>query len=181
MSTTMTGAAAGLAIAAATLFASHASLAAMDEPTPRPRIDCSDPINAGKPACAPQNGALSDDAIYESAYWSAKNGDYETALATAARAQNKEDPRILRVTGFATRKLGDVDGAMPYYRKALDLNPADTRTRQYMGEAFLQQGDFASARGQLREIEKVCGVACEDYQKLADAIAEMHVKLPRGS
>lgn len=179
MSIRMTGAV--VALAAGVFIAPHVALAAMDEPTPRPKIDCTDPVNKGKPVCAPQNSALSDDQIYESAYWSAKNGDYETALATAARAQNQEDPRILRVTGFATRKLGDVDAAMPYYRKALSINPADTRTRQYMGEAFLQQGDLPSARGQLREIEKVCGVTCEDYQKLADAIAEVHVKLPRGS
>jgi tetratricopeptide (TPR) repeat protein len=170
------------ALAAGALIAPHAGLAAMDEPAPRPKIDCSNPINKDKPACASQNGALSDDQIYESAYWSAKNGDYQAALDMAARAKNQDDPRILRVTGFATRKLGDVDGAMPYYQKALAINPADTRTRQYMGEAFLQQGDLASARLQLREIEKHCGgVTCEDYQKLADAIAEVHVKLPRGS
>lgn len=175
------GAAVGFAVAAATLIAPHVALAAMDEPAPRPKIDCTDPVHAGKPACAPQNSQLSDDQIYEQAYWNAKNGDYAGALAMAARAQNQEDPRILRVTGFAMRKLGDVDAAMPYYQKALAINPADTRTRQYMGEAFLQQGDLPSARLQLREIEKVCGVACEDYQTLADAIAEIHVKLPRGS
>lgn len=179
MSTRKMGAALSLAVAAAVLSASHASLAAMDEPPPRPRVDCSDPVNKDQPACAPQSRELSDDQIYESAYWSAKKGDYEAALATAARAQNKEDPRILRVTGFATRKLGDVEGAMPYYRKALEINPGDTRTRQYLGEAFLEQGDLASARAELREIEKHCGVDCEDYQTLADAIAASHVKFPR--
>jgi predicted Zn-dependent protease len=76
--------------------------------------------------------------------------------------------------------MGDAEAAMPFYRKALSIDPADTRTRQYMGEAYLQQGDFPNARVQLREIEKRCGVACEDYQTLADAIAEMHVRLPRG-
>lgn len=180
MSYKLTGPAFGLALVAAVWIAPQAGLAAMDEPPPRPRIDCSDPVNKDKPACVPQNGQLSDDQIYESAYWSAKNGEYQAALAMAARAANQDDPRILRVTGFATRKLGDADAAMPYYQKALALNPTDTRTRQYMGEAFLQQGDFANARLQLREIEKQCGVACEDYQNLADAIADMHVKLPRG-
>lgn len=169
-----------LVFAAASSVLSNAGLAAMDEPAPRPAIDCADPANAGKPACAPQKGATTDDQIYEKAYWSAKSGAYADALAVAAQAQNSNDPRILRVKGFATRKMGDVDAAMPFYRKALSIDPADTRTRQYMGEAYLQQGDFPNARVQLREIEKRCGVGCEDYQTLADAIAEMHVRLPRG-
>lgn len=171
---------AALVLAAASSALSHAPLAAMDEPAPRPAIDCADPANADKPACAPKNGAMTDDQIYEKAYWSAKSGAYADALAFAAQAQNADDPRILRVKGFATRKLGDAEAAMPFYLKALSIDPADTRTRQYMGEAYLSQGDFPSARVQLREIEKRCGVSCEDYQKLADAIAEMHVRLPRG-
>jgi tetratricopeptide (TPR) repeat protein len=150
----------------------------MDEPAV-PKLDCSNPVNKDKPGCALQNSQLSDDQIYERAYWSAKNGEYQVALDMAALAQNGEDPRILRVKGFATRKLGDVDAAMPYYQKALEINPGDTKTRQYMGEAYLSLGDLASARNQLREIEKDCGVTCEDYQSLADAIAASHVRFPR--
>ncbi len=148
--------------------------AAMDEPV-TPKIDCSKPINKEKPACAPKNGELNDDQLYNAAYWNAKNGNYKEALAVAALAKNKEDPRILRVTGFATRKLGDVDGAMPFYQKALSINPDDTRTREYMGEAFISKGDMTSANAQLGEIEKRCGKTCEDYAKLAQAIAEAGV------
>lgn len=169
------GAALSLALATAALLPA-ASLAAMDEPSP-PKFDCTNPVNKDAPACAPQNGALSDDQLYEQAYWSAKKGDYQGALSAAVKAKNQDDPRILRVTGFATRKLGDVDAAMPFYQKALALNPEDTKTRQYMGEAYLSLGDMTRAREQLREIESRCGVSCEDYQKLADAIAETHAKL----
>jgi tetratricopeptide (TPR) repeat protein len=161
-----------LAVAAvATFVASASAMAAMDEPPAKPKIDCTNPVNKTKPACAPKNGALNDDEIYEAAYWNAKNGKYQEALTVVALAKNKDDARILRVTGFATRKLGNVDGAMPYYQKALSINPDDTRTREYMGEAFLTKGDLASAGQQLAEIEKRCGKACEDYAKLADAIA----------
>jgi tetratricopeptide (TPR) repeat protein len=150
-----------------------ATYAAMD--APKPKIDCSAAENASKAECLPQNQATGDDKVYESAYWKAKNGDYAAALEIAATADNKNDPRILRVTGFATRKLGDVDGGMKYYRRALAINPADTRTRQYMGEAFLTKGDMASATEQLGEIAKACG-NCEDYQKLATAITAYKTK-----
>jgi tetratricopeptide (TPR) repeat protein len=144
-----------------------ATYAAMDPPAPK--IDCSAAENAGKAACAAQNQRTADDKAYEAAYWKAKNGDYAGALEMAATAENKNDPRILRVTGYATRKLGDVDGGMAYYRRALAINPADTRTRQYMGEAFLTKGDMKGAVEQLGEIARACG-NCEDYQKLAQAI-----------
>jgi Flp pilus assembly protein TadD len=166
--------------AAATLAASAPGMAAMDEPA-KPKVDCTNPANKDKPACAAQHGQLSDDQIYESAYWKAKNGQYKEALEVAATASNKDDPRILRVTGFATRKLGNVDAAMPYYRKALTINPDDTRTRQYMGEAFITKGDMAGAREQLGEIEKRCGTACEDYTKLSAAITAVEGKRPTGS
>ncbi len=64
---------------------------------------------------------------------------------------------------------------MKYYRRALAINPADTRTRQYMGEAFLTKGDMQGAVEQLGEIAKACGT-CEDYQKLAQAITAYQTK-----
>jgi predicted Zn-dependent protease len=65
-----------------------------------------------------------------------------------------------------------VDEGMAYYQRVLAAHPERTTTRQYLGEAFLQIGDVASAREQLGEIAKRCGTACEDYQLLAEEIAK---------
>lgn len=161
-----------LAVAAvAGVVASASAMANMGPPpAPRSSVDCSKHSNRHNPACA-RHSELNDDEVYESAYWNAKNGNYKETLTIVASASNKDDPRILRITGFATRKLGDVNGAFPFYQKALALNPNDTLTREYMGEAFLTKGDMTSATAQLGEIEKRCGTACEDYAKLAEAIA----------
>ena len=78
--------------------------------------------------------------------------------------------------GFSLRKLGRVDEAMGYYQKVLAAHPDRTNTRQYLGEAFLQKGEPAKAKEQLAEIAKRCGVACEDYQLLADEIAKFERK-----
>ena len=69
------------------------------------------------------------------------------------------------------RKLGNVDEAMGYYQRVLAAYPDRTTTRQYLGEAFLQIGDLGRAREQLAEIANRCGMACEDYQLLAEEIA----------
>ena len=78
--------------------------------------------------------------------------------------------------GFALRKLGRVEEAMGYYQKVLAAHPERTNTRQYLGEAFLQIGDPAKAKEQLAVIKSRCGVACEDYQALADEIAKFEKK-----
>ncbi len=161
-----------LAVATVAAVAASASANAnMGPPAPRSSVDCSKHSNKHNPACT-RHSELNDDEVYESAYWNAKNGNYKAALAAVAMASNKDDPRILRVTGFATRKLGDVDGAFPFYQKALALNANDTLTREYMGEAFLMKGDVAGANAQLVEIEKRSGKTSDDYAKLAQAIAE---------
>jgi tetratricopeptide (TPR) repeat protein len=161
----------GLTLTAAALVASPThSLADMGRPA-KPRIDCTKPENKNKPACNPHNSSLSDEEIYNGAYWLAHQGQYREALALIGKAENKNDPRLLNITGFSTRKLGDVDGALPYYRKALAIDPNYMLAREYMGEAFVTKGDLASAREQLREIETRCGAGCGEYAKLAVAIA----------
>ena len=113
-----------------------------------------------------------DEQTYNLGYWQAKSGSYEAALATLRSAKDQADPRIQTMIGFSLRKLGRVDEAMGYYRNALAINPNLTSTRQYLGEAFLQLGRPDQAREQLSEIAKRCGVACEDYRLLAEAIAK---------
>ena len=130
------------------------AMAAGSEPTDT-TVDCSKKINAKKPECKKdQQSNLSDDQIYNSAYWLAQSGRYGEALSQLKLAKDKNNPRILNYMGFTTRKLGRVDEALTYYKRALTVNPDYTLARAYMGEAFLQQGKLALAREQLSEIEK---------------------------
>lgn len=147
-------------------FTPETSLAVGDEPKPEP--------NKPKPKPKPKqkDSSLTQDQIYSVGYWQAKGGQYDAALATLQTAQDQADPRVQTMIGFALRKLGRVDEAMGYYQRVLAAHPERTTTRQYLGEAFLQIGDPARAREQLAEISKRCGVACEDYQLLADEITK---------
>jgi tetratricopeptide (TPR) repeat protein len=159
------------AVLAAIAFFLPAQAVADFDPPARPKIDCTKPGNQNKPACKNKHGELSDDEIYNAAYWMARGGQYREALALLARAKDHNDPRILNATGFATRKLGDVDGALPYYARALEINPNYAVAREYLGEAFLAKDDVASARAQLGEIERLCGRTCAPYAELSKQIA----------
>jgi len=119
----------------------------------------------------PQYGQLSDDSIYEAGRDLAMAGRYGQAITVLGLAADKTDPRILNYLGYAHRKSGRIEVGLGYYQEALRIDPDYTLVREYLGEAYLQLGDVASARGQLDEIEKRCGKGCEEYAELADLIA----------
>ncbi len=55
-------------------------------------------------------------------------------------------------SGFAMYREGRFDEAVPYLRRALDLEPDDPTVRAYLGECYRQVGDEAAATA-LREVE----------------------------
>ena len=120
---------------------------------------------------AQKSSGLSDDNLYAAARSLAYAGRYGEALGLLDLAEAQNEPRMLTYRGFITRKLGDVEGAFPYYQAALALDADYTLAREYMGEAFLQLGQVDKAREQLVEIEKRCGTTCEEYAMLARQIA----------
>ncbi len=167
----LVAAGAGLALFA---FTPDSSLAVPDQPPsnkPEPKPKPKGKSKAKGKTKDKKDTRLDQDQVYSVAYWQAKGGQYTAALATLRTAENQNDPRIQTMIGFTLRKLGQVDEAMGYYQRVLASYPDRTTTRQYLGEAFLQIGDVGRAREQLAEIGKRCGVACEDYQLLADEIA----------
>ena len=92
---------------------------------------------------------------------------------TALEALNKpEDPRVLNYLGYSHRKIGETDKGIEFYTKALTIAPDFTQAREYLGEAYVQAKDLDKAKGELAEIEKLCGNQdCEEYKDLAEAIS----------
>lgn len=109
--------------------------------------------------------AMNDQELFYAGYWLAKSGQYEKALGYLTLA-SKKDERVLTYIGFATRKLGRVDEALPLYREALAVNPDYVVARAYMGEAFLTKGEPDKARAELAEIARRCGTSCPAYVDL---------------
>jgi tetratricopeptide (TPR) repeat protein len=116
------------------------------------------------------NVALAGDEAFYAGYWLAKSGRYSEAL-DYLRLAPATDERVLTYIGFATRKLGDVNAAMPFYNRALALNPNYAVARAYLGEAFLSTGEPSKAVAQLDEIERRCGRSCAEYADLARHLA----------
>ena len=153
------------------LTTAPAAFADFDVPS-KPKVDCTKNKNKDKPECKPNHKDASDDEIYNAAYWLARSEKYAEALAVLKLAKNQDVPRILNETGFSTRKLGDVDGALAYYRRALAIDPNYVFARAYMGEALLTKGDMAAAKRELSEIARRGGTGCTAYVHLASNIAK---------
>lgn len=122
---------------------------------------------------------MADDELFYAGYWLAKNGQYETALSYLNLAQ-KKDERVLTYIGYATRKLGRVDAALPLYRQALEMNPNYVVARAYMGEAFLTKGEPDKARAELGEIAQRCGTGCPAYVDLKGHIGDYDAAHAKG-
>lgn len=118
-----------------------------------------------------QHAALSDEDLYAAAYDFSQDGQYAEALKVLFQIRNQQQPKVLNSIGYSTRKLGDIDEGIKYYRKALALDPDYTKARQYLGEAYLQKDNVDKAKEQLAEIGDRCGGPCEDYSLLVAAIA----------
>lgn len=122
---------------------------------------------------AKKSSGLSDRNWFEVARDFAYRGRYGEALDVLSFVENA-DADVLTYRGFATRKLGDVEGGMKLYYAALAMDPDNVITREYLGEAYLTLGRVEDARGQLAEIERLCGTDCAEYGLLDRAI-ERHL------
>jgi len=121
----------------------------------------------------PQQGMLDDDTLYQAGAHLAMAGRYGEAIEVLGYIANKEQPRVLNYLGYSHRKSGRLTVGLGYYQEALRLDPDYTLAREYLGEAYLQLGDVAAAKGQLGEIEKRRGKGSREYVLLADQIARI--------
>ncbi|PRY23673.1 tetratricopeptide repeat protein [Aliiruegeria haliotis] len=167
-------------IAAATLslalpMALHAAGSGSDSP-PTPTETTSQCKNGlvwnpnTKKCAAPQSGSLDDDTLYGAVREFAYAGQYRHALDTLDAMSEQQSDRVLTYRGFATRKLGDIDAGMAFYREAIELNPDNLLVRSYMGQALVEQGEVEAARVQLTEIRARGGRSTWPEYALRNAI-----------
>lgn len=73
--------------------------------------------------------------------------------------------------GYAERQRGRLKDAYAAYDKALSIDPNHRGAREYLGEAYLQDGNLAGAETQLAALDRLCWLPCAEYRDLKAAIA----------
>ena len=121
--------------------------------------------------CVPlKKGSLSDEDLARAGRQLARDGHYLDAIKVLKMAANENDPAVLTYLGYSHRKLGNIDLGISLYKKALDIDPDNVDTREYLGEGYVSKGELDLAWLELSEIEKRCGTACEEYRALEKAL-----------
>jgi tetratricopeptide (TPR) repeat protein len=94
---------------------------------------------------------------------------YVEAFAALERTQAAVGPHsdILNYMGFTSRKLGNFDAALGYYREALRLDPYHLGATEYLGELYIQMGQLDRARTQLARLDELCAYGCAQREELA--------------
>jgi Flp pilus assembly protein TadD len=99
-------------------------------------------------------------------------GDFATAVTMLEEILRFEpnDPEVHNLLGYSKRHLGDLEGAMASYVKALEINPDHKGTLEYQGELFLKLNDQAAAEKNLARLKELCPQGCEAHDTLQAAI-----------
>ena len=99
-----------------------------------------------------QDSRLDNDTLYGQARELAYAGRYQDALDVLDRMTEGDSDRVLTYKGFVTRKMGDIDRGLGYYRQALAANPDNFLARSYLGQAYAQMGRMDDAKAELQAL-----------------------------
>lgn len=80
--------------------------------------------------------------------------------------------------GYAYRHLGEMDKSFSHYERALQIDPDHRGAHEYLGEAYLQIGNLAEAEAQLRALDKICWLPCEEFRDLKAKLAQYRKEHP---
>ena len=100
--------------------------------------------------------------------------DYETAkeLLRAENLKNPNNADTLNLLGYLCRLTDQLGDAATFYAKALEIEPHHKGALEYQGELYLMLDRPQKAKVNLDLLGELCGQDCEEYQDLAEALAE---------
>ena len=109
---------------------------------------------------------------YEQAVKLVEAADYEDAIRVLDGLERDESGNadVLNMLGYAHRKLGRVETAFDYYRRALAIEPRHLGANEYLGELYLETGELDKAEERLGELAIACPSGCEERDELSEAI-----------
>jgi tetratricopeptide (TPR) repeat protein len=116
--------------------------------------------------------AKPDDPQYTAAVKAIKAREYAKAvpLLEGVISRDAKNADAYNWLAYATRKNGNVSGAIPIYEKALAIDPKHKGAHEYIGEAYLMLDNLPKAKEHLRTLDTLCFFSCSEYRDLKKAV-----------
>ncbi len=92
----------------------------------------------------------------------------------ALRAPDSAD--LHNYLGFSYRNLKQMDLALKYYKRSIELNPRHRGAHEYIGEAYLMMNNLPSAEKHLAALRAICLLPCEELTDLEKAVQEYRAR-----
>lgn len=127
----------------------------------------------------PEDEETSDLAQIKQQIEDDRASEAETSLRQML-AENPDNPDILNLLGYASRKLGRWQASRKFYSHALTIDPAHKGALEYMGELELETGDVAAAKELLLRLREQCPDGCEELDDLLVAFSKNGVATSTG-
>ena len=121
-----------------------------------------------------EESAPSQNLDYQAGLEAIKVSDWKRAIdnLNVALVAEPTNADLRNWLGYALRHEGRYNEAFEQYRAALQLEPKHRGAHEYIGEAYLMQGNLAKAKEHLARLDKLCFFGCEEYDDLKKSIAE---------
>ncbi len=72
--------------------------------------------------------------------------------------------------GYSYRNLKQMDLALKYYKRSIQINPRHRGAHEYIGEAYLMMHDLPNAEKHLAALRNICLLPCEELTDLEKAV-----------
>ena len=115
---------------------------------------------------------------YNNAVRAVEAKDYRKAITLLNKVidEKPRHPDALNYLGYSHRKLGDYARGVTYYKKALSLEADHRGANEYLGQAYVELGNLAGAEAQLASLARICGMDCDEYKSLKQALDAAKVR-----
>src|SRR3954452_12441508 len=79
---------------------------------------------------------------------------------------------VLNYLGYTHRMLGDYQGSLDFYQRALARDPDHKGVHEYLGELYLKMNPLGDAQQELAGFTRLFSGGCEEKDVLTKAIAD---------
>jgi tetratricopeptide (TPR) repeat protein len=95
-------------------------------------------------------------------------------LLAKAIARNPQNADYHNLYAYSLRKgpNPNMELVFRHYNEALRIDPQHRGAHEYLGEAYLMQGNLHKAKEHLSRLDRICTFGCEEYTMLKKAVAE---------